>query len=305
MGIKDAVAKNFFGRRDVLAAILDYLLYDGMDVVRDSQLQEVNDAYYRIVQMPDGKFRTDNRYRDKLFEYTDGVNIMSVGLELQAHDDRHMVERVMVYDSRRFVQLKDEHRMHPIINIVLSFDRSRRSYPCRLSDMFIGDNLLASALSFDYGYISMNIYDMAEKTEMFPCTELQDVLYLFKTETNRDLFVDALTKGKCGGCLSRDAALVCAVFLGLDLKIDNDKDKIDMCKAWRDIKKDERKIGREQGFRHGRKTGIREGMAIGEANTLRNLVIRLLGQSRTLLDICDITGMSSETVEQIAAEVQV
>ena len=305
MGVKDATAKNFFGRKDVMAAILDYLLYDGRDVVRESQLREVNDAYYSIVQTPDGKFKTDNRYRDKLFEYMEGESVISVGLELQTRDDRHMVERVMVYDSRRFAQLNAEHRMHPIINVVLSFDRSRRSHPCRLSDMFIGGNLLANGLSFDYGYISMNIYDMAEKIEMFPCAELQDVLYLFKTETNSERFVDALTTGKCGGCLSRDAALVFAVFLGLDLKIDNDMEKIDMCKAWRDIKKDERKIGRKQGFRHGRKTGLREGVAIGEANTLRNLVIRLLGQSRTLLDICDITGMSSDAVEQIAAEVQV
>ena len=34
---------------------------------------------------------------------------------------------------------------------------------------------------FDYGYVYMNIYDIAEKLDMFPCDEMQDVLYLFNT----------------------------------------------------------------------------------------------------------------------------
>ena len=42
-------------------------------------------------------------------------------------------------------------------------------------------NSKAKDYCFDYGYVYMNIYDIAEKFYMFPCDEMQDVLYLFKT----------------------------------------------------------------------------------------------------------------------------
>ena len=295
MGVKDGVAKNFFGRTNVMAAILDYLLYDGMDVVKESQLHVVNESYYEIEQMPDGRFRTDNRYRDKLFEYSDGQNVISVGLELQSRNDRRMVERIMVYDARRFNELDDEHRMHPIINIVLSFDSNRRSPPCKLSEMTGDGNPLDGGRSFDYGYIPLNIYDMSEKTDMFPCDELQDVLYLFKTQTEGGNFMKVLSKGRCGGRLSRDAALVCAVFLGLDLKIVNGKECYDMCKAVREIKSD----ARRQGFRHGRKSGLREGEARGKAETIKAIVTRLLKRRAPMPEICDITGASVDDIHEI------
>ncbi len=304
MGVKDGVAKNFFGRKDVMVAILDYLLYDGRDVVMESQLHEVNESYYEIVQTPDGHFRTDNRYRDKLYEYGDGQNVISVGLELQSRNDRKMVERIMVYDARRFNELDDEHRMHPIINVVLSFDRNRRSPPCKLSEMTGDGNQLDGGHSFDYGYIPLNIYDMAEKTEMFPCDELQNVLYLFKTQNEGGNFMKALSKGRCVGRLSRDAALVCAVFLGLDFKIVNGKEYYDMCKAIRDIKSD----ARRQGFRHGRKSGLREGEAIGEARgrteTIKSIVMRLLKRRCPMHEITDITGTTIDDIHQIELSMQ-
>ena len=332
MGVKDAVAKNFFGRKNVMAAILDHLLYDGREVVKESQLHDVNESYYEIEQTPDGRFRTDNRYRDKLFEYSDGQNFISIGLELQSRNDRRMVERIMVYDSRRYELLDSENRMHPIINIVLSFDKNRLSPPCTLSEMTGAGNALDRGHSFDYGYIPLNIYDMAEKMDMFPCDELHDVLYLFKTQNEGGNFMKALSKGRCGGRLSRDAALVCAVFLGLDLKIVNGKEYYDMCKAVREIKSD----ARRQGFRHGRKSGLREGEArgreigeeigeargreigeeigeargreIGEARgraeTIKAIVMRLLKRRAPMPEICDITGASVDDIHQIELSMQ-
>ena len=316
MGVKDAVAKNFFGGKNVMAAILDYLLYEGKDVVKESQLREVNDAFYSIEQLPNGHFKTDNRYRDKLFEYNDGQDVISVGLELQSRNDRHMVERIMVYDSRRIKQLNDEDRMHSIINIVLSFDRHKRSPPSKLSEMIGKRNSLDGGLSFDYGYTSLNIYDMAEKIDMFPCDELQDVLYLFKMDNEGSQFMKVLTKGKCRGRLSRDAALVCAVFLGFDLNLGNGVESFDMCKALRDMKTD----ARRQGFRHGRKTGLREGrdegLRVGRDEGLRegreegfkdgvkSIVVTLLKRSYPKHEICDITGASIDDIHEIELSMQ-
>ena len=110
----------------------------------------------------------------------------------------------------------------------------------------------------------------------------------------------ALSKGRCGGRLSRDAALVCAVFLGLDLKIVNGKECYDMCKAVREIKSN----ARRQGFRHGRKSGLREGEARGKAETIKAIVTRLLKRRASMPEICDITGASVDDIHEIELSMQ-
>ena len=72
MGLKDTAAKNFFGRPDVMANLLDYVLYGGQPTVQTSQLRELSGEHYRIVQDENGRLKTDNRFRDKLFEYDTG-----------------------------------------------------------------------------------------------------------------------------------------------------------------------------------------------------------------------------------------
>ena len=52
---------------------------------------------------------------------------------------------------------------------------------------------------------------------MFPCVEMQDVLYLFRMENEGVQFMEAIVNGRLKGQLSRDAAIACAAFLDLDI----------------------------------------------------------------------------------------
>lgn len=107
----------------------------------------------------------------------------------------------------------------------------------------------------------------------------------------------AITEGTLKGRLSRDAALVCAVFLGLEIDIDNEAEEIDMCKAFRDFKR--------ECIMEGKRLGIDEGIAIGEEKALRSFIKNLLDKSFGLFDICVLTGASEEMVkEEIALAVQ-
>ena len=128
---------------------------------------------------------------------------------------------------------------------------------------------------------------------MFPCEEMQDVLYLFKMENEDVQFMEAAMNGRLNGRLSRDAAIVCAVFLGLDIRIDDNEDKYNMCKAVRDMKK--------KWQRESKALGIEEGKA---SSAIKEIVIRLLKKSKGILEICDITCVSKETVEDISLELQ-
>ncbi len=304
MALKDAVAKNFFGRKDVMASILDFLFHDAISKVSADQLRDVNEAYYTIVQQPDGSFKTDNNFRDKLFEYDDGKEVISVGLELQSRREKCMVQRIMIYDGKRLYQLAKENKIYPIMNIVLDFDKNRRRPPTRLSEMVPLKDSKAKDYSFDYGYVYINIYDIAEKFDMFSCDELHDVLYLFKMENDGKLFEDALNKGKLKGRLSRDAALVCAVFLKLNIQIDDNAEETDMCEAVKQLKReafnDGHARGRKQGMRQGIKEGEAKGIKKGEMNAVKRIVTTMLNEGLDIPFVCKTTGTSRKYVREIA-----
>ncbi len=322
MGLKDAAAKNFFGRPDVVASIMDFVMYGGRPVVRAGQLREMCEGQYRIVQDGDGTFRTDNQFRDKLYEYCDGEATVAVGLEFQTRYDKYMVQRIMGYDSRRYRIMGRDGRVLPIFNIVLFFDRGRRMPPCDLRQMLQRTRQLAEehfkgvfngARGFyNYGYMGLNIYDIAEKLDMFPCAEMQEVLYLFMMENRGVEFMDAVVNGRLRGRLGRDAAIVCAVFLGLDIRIDDNEENCDMCKAVRDMKRKWQREGKALGMEEGKALGMEEGKAlgmeegikIGEASAIKEIVIRLLRKSIGILEICDLTGASEKTVEDISLELK-
>ena len=66
MGVKDAVAKMFFGQEDVLADLLNFCLFGSNAVVSADNITLIDGGDYRVVQGEDGRLRTNNRFRDLL-----------------------------------------------------------------------------------------------------------------------------------------------------------------------------------------------------------------------------------------------
>jgi hypothetical protein len=323
MGLKDAAAKNFFGRQDVLAELADCFLFGRRRILRNSQLTDLCGEHPRIVRTEGGGYRTDNRYRDKLFDCDTGDETVSINVEYQAKNDKRMIPRVMDYNARLLNSLIDsDGQVHRIMNLVLSFDASNNRTPCELMQMLDKKKSVFDKYFFNYGYVSLNIYDIAEKLDMFPCGELKNVLYLFNCAKENGRCMADMAKGtlKRFRRMSRDAALVCAVFLGFELDIDDDMEEIDMCKMVRDFKRkcknEGRREGKAEGLKEGKTEGLKEGEAKGlkkgkaeglkegERNAFRKFVARLLSQSRSILEICDLTGASEEDVREVALSIQ-
>ena len=84
--------------------------------------------------------------------------------------------------------------------------------------------------------------------------------------------------------MSRDAAFVCAVFLGFELDINDDTEDTDMCDEVRRFIRKCKKEGREE----------------GRKETVIMIVKRLLQASFGILEICDYTGASEDAVQEIA-----
>jgi hypothetical protein len=222
----------------------------------------------------------------------------------------------MDYDSRRYKQLFKQGKMHRIMNIVLNFDKSFKKNPSCLLDMFKTSNSVVDKHFFNYGFTSLNIYEIAENYDKFSCEELQQVLYLFKCDREKRPLMEDLENGTLKGIMSRDAALVCAVFLGMKMEIEDNSEEIDMCKAVRDMKKrcadmgreegraEGRAEGRVEGRAEGREEGREEGFKLGMEKTRRDIVERLRNMNLDVHDICHLLGISEETVRQIELSLQ-
>ena len=93
---------------------------------------------------------------------------------------------------------------------------------------------------------------------------------------------------------------VCVVFLGFELDIDDDVEEIDMCRMVKDYIRKCRRESRKEGLKEGKAEGLIE----GERNAFRRFVARLVSQSRSILEICELTGESEEAVREAVLSIQ-
>ena len=156
MGLKDAAAKNFFGRPDILAELVDCVMFGEQCVLRESSLTDLCGEHPRIVRTADGKYRTDNRYRDKLFECDTGDENVAISVEYQAKNDKKMIPRTMDYNSRLYAKMEATGDYHRIVNLVLSFDRSGKPVPSELQQMMAPHKSVFAPFFFNYGFVSLN-----------------------------------------------------------------------------------------------------------------------------------------------------
>ena len=270
----------------------------------------------------DGGYRTDNCCRDRLFEYDNGKEAVAIGLELQSCNARNMLLRIMRYDQRQYAELSRLRKRRRVSSIVLSFDRSGRSCGESLSRVFGGTGAIPERFLPDYSFVSLNIYDLAEKLDEFHCKELRDVLYLFKCAREGSPFMDWLEKS--GRRMSRDAAFVCAAFLGFDVDIDDNEMEVGMCQVVIDYRRrciEEGKLlgiklGKKEGLKEGKKEGLKEGEKKGEKKgkkeglkegmkiALRVFVANLLSMKYGIQDICRMTKAKESTVQEIILSLQ-
>ena len=73
-----------------------------------------------------------------------------------------------------------------------------------------------------------------------------------------------------------------------------------MCKAVRDMQKRCIDIGEKRGLAKGEKLGLAKGRMLA----IRELVTKLFNESRSVLEICRLTGYPKKTVQEIALSLQ-
>lgn len=125
MAEKDKIQRTLESYNDVFADIVNVLLFNGADTVKENELSDAQPfSYYKM----DGK-KIHSQERDVSKFWNNGqIRISLVGLENQMKTDKYMPLRVIGYDGAAYrAQLLEKPRKpcYPIITLVLYFGAKR------------------------------------------------------------------------------------------------------------------------------------------------------------------------------------
>ena len=162
MAEKDKVQRTLESYNDVFADIMNVLLFDGREVVKEDELTDAQPfSYYKM----DGK-KVRGQERDVAKFWKNGeIRLSLIGLENQMKTERAMPLRVIGYDGAAYrsqLNQKGKKRYYPVISLVLYFGTKRHWKKNRsLRDVVIVPDELGRFVS-DY---KINVFELAWLTD--------------------------------------------------------------------------------------------------------------------------------------------
>ena len=134
MGSKDIVEKTLESYNDVFADIVNVLLFDGDEVIKENELQPAREkSMYKI----DGKVYQQERDIAKFWKNGE-IQIAFFGIENQTSVDNDMPLRVISYDGAAYRnQLKAGKKRYPVITLILYFGEKKWEKPKCILDYFV------------------------------------------------------------------------------------------------------------------------------------------------------------------------
>ena len=155
MAEKDISQKILEDKPDVFADIVNGLCFNGKDVVKPDELQDITSL---TAYDDKKKYRYTQRDITKLWKK--GIfNIACLGIENQIAKDNTMPLRVIAYDGAQYkIQANDKvSNYYPVITLVLYFGKTKWKKPRRLFDLFEVPQEL-TPFTNDY---KMNLFDIS------------------------------------------------------------------------------------------------------------------------------------------------
>ncbi len=162
MAEKDKVQRTLESYNDVFADIMNVLLFDGREVVKEDELTDAQPfSYYKM----DGK-KVRGQERDVAKFWKNGeIRLSLIGLENQMKTERSMPLRVIGYDGAAYrsqLNQKGKKRYYPVISLVLYFGTKRHwKKNLSLKDVVAVPDELEKFVS-DY---KINVFELAWLTD--------------------------------------------------------------------------------------------------------------------------------------------
>lgn len=280
MGMQDTVTKIYMGENAVFADAFNFLIYDGRQVIDPDSLRavDVGELAFPFGGEGDGGGEAVQKYRDILKSATimqDGTaSYVLLGIENQTDIHYAMPVRNMIYDAlqygRQVSDIASKHRksgggqektakgeylsgfyrsdkLTPVITLVVHFGATPWDGPLSLHEMMAVKNPELMQYIQDY---RIHLIDPAKITpsqlEKFS-SSLREVLGYIKYSRRKDELSSFLNSNS-PMLIEANAARVIKAITKTPIKISNEAEVIDMCKAVEDMMIERENKGKLEAF---------------------------------------------------------
>lgn len=308
---QDVLLKDFWRSNERFADLFNAVMFQGEEVLRPEELQEMDTDVSGIIQLKD-QAESLVRIRDVVKKMAFGVEFVVFGIESQQNIHYAMPLRAMLYDGMGYLKeyqeitrshkaekavmskeeflsgMKKEDRLHPILTIVIYYSEEPWDGPLCLKDMMVEMPEEIRKIFSDY---KMNLVQVQDSGQYIFHNE--DVRLVF--ELSREFFQGDLEKIKekyKNQDIKQELLMVIGKIIdSSELMNWKQEGKVEnVCTAVKKWEKEWYENGLEHGHAEGRKTGITDMVsAMQKYGIERNQILQML---------CGQFAISEEEAEQ-------
>ena len=311
MGLADVVTKEYMREPHVFADAFNFLLYDGRQVIKPSELKELDTAELMYVFGSDTSKNVKGvqKYRDVLKYMTvmrgKEASYIIFGVENQTDIHYAMPVKNMVYDAMQYAEqvsrIASDHRrnsnkgtmssaeflsgftredkLQPVITLVVHFGADPWDGPMSLHEMFSVQNDTIRRYAQDYRLHLLDPGRISQNDFKKFASSLREVLNYIKYSKDEKGLARLLEEDERLKKLEAGAARVIETITHTDFAIDEKTEVVNVCQAVEDMMKTREQKGQQQ----------------GSLNTLIRLVRKGL---LSVADAASEAGLSCEAFEQ-------
>lgn len=286
MGKKDTITKDYMGDRRIFADVFNHLIYKGRNIIKPENLSSLDTAKIGLPYGKNGQTAVYQRYRDVFKVVTamedDQAVYLLLGIEDQSELHYAMPVKNMVYDALDYAgQVEERAKLHrqtrkesnvkeeritageyltgfykrdkliPVITVVVYFGAGKWEAPRHLHEMFELRNETLLALIPDYKINLIAPGEMSEEEINQFVTSFREVMLFIKYSKDKTKLRNLISEDTRFKALDKRAARVISIVTGSELRIEQDREVIDMCTAIEEMRKDERAAGEKAGMQKG------------------------------------------------------
>ena len=265
MGKLDALCKKYMSDNEVFADAFNYLLFDGKQEIKPEDLKPL-DTNSISIELKGTKVSNAVQKNRDVFKVlsakrTNDIGLLILGVENQIKVHYAMPVRAMLYDSLQYASQVDlktkenrknkkasdsdeflsgfskQDKLIPVITLVVYFGSRAWDGPTNIRDMF--GNVKESIAKYLPNY-QMNLIspDLSDENLDKLSSELGLVLKFIKQSRDKKKLLENIEKSKDFRNVSNISATLMNEATGMNLKINKEQEKIDMCQALKEIIED-------------------------------------------------------------------
>ena len=314
LGKKDIAEKLYTENNRVFADIVNYMVYDGAEIVHPADLMELGSE--ELMLKGEDK---QQRYRDVMkkavIRQDKDAIYMLVSLENQSEVHYAMPVRNMLNDAMRYMRqveqirrerfqqgrkkdgpqehitmggqthaeflsgMTEQDKLLPIITIVILFQDQTWDGPKSIHEMLNTTDPAVLKYVQDYKIHVIAPADMTEDELRKFQSSMREVMNFIKySKDKRKLAQIMQADEERFKHMEREAVQLLNLVTGAEMEMDEDEEVVNVCKAIQDMRKEERELGQQEGK--------------------QQIIQSMLAHGYTLDEVMEVVGSDEDNVEE-------